>query len=250
MERRVVDDQDMGDVQFNRPGNRAQMPPQGPQGPRVMRPTSFRAQQQEPQEQPPQEDEALEPRSTREMIADFLPLAVRIAGVMMVLYSGFATVLFIYQMAGQFIQNVVFQGVLGVLIAVGIFFGQAVAVSTPNKIGREVYVVLLVFDSIFTATMAHSFTLAVIDTYPWVPIALMAATSYIGFRVTQRKWTTFKVGLIAIGMAAIALVGQIFASYTGNMELLVFVLWGVDIIGAVWNSRLGEEAALGRRLAW
>ena len=251
MERRRQQHAGMGDVAYERGVAPAASPSPRPSPRPVLRGAFQQHQNQHPQQAGYEGDEgANEQPSLREMIADFLPTALRIVGVMIVLYSGFATVLFMYQIAGQFFQQAVIQGIIGVVVAVGIFFGQAVAVSTPDKVGRDVYVVLLIFDSVFTAAMAHTFTMSIVSAYPWLPVALMASTTFIGFRVTQRKWTTFKIAMISIGLAAFMFIGQMAALNSGNMQAFEIILWVVDLIGAVWASRLGEEAALGRRLVW
>lgn len=250
-DRRSMDD-GMGGAAYNRPESRHHP---SPQAPRIMNPNQSRMPQPGNVVRPPAfqnvpKEEEEPQKSIREMIFDFLPTSVKIAGWGGIVFSGIATTIFIYTLTGQFFTQPAIQGAIGVAIAVIIFFAQATAVSTPNKVGSDVYWIVVGIDTFFTATLSHNFTMQVVQVYPLVPVVLMAASTYIGFRVTQRKWSTFQSAMTAIGIAAFLIIGQGVAGYYGNAQAFIYVMFAIDLVGNFWVSRLGEEAALGRRLVW
>jgi len=101
-------------------------------------------------------------------------------------------------------------------------------------------------DVLYTARWNNSFSLQMMERLPFAPIILMASVTWMGFHVHEKNGIYAKVYTAITVLLAGAFL--FIARSIGNPDVVFVAIYTIDIIGAFWTARLGEELAFGRRM--
>lgn len=228
----------------------AQRIPEPPR--RSQHPGMGQGQDRAPQEQhrPAQRvqaSQALGHSAARVLMAGLQNPFARFVGFSMMVYSVIATTLVIgFTDAILLTNNEIGRFVLGFAVGVIISIGQIVAIARPTKYGKDIWVCLVIIDAIYTARMNHQFTMTMMNTIIFAPIILACIMNYVGLIVLDWPRTTAIATTVGIGV--VLMIIQLGSLALDNKMVLDYGMYATDLVGAFWLSRLGEEAALGKRI--
>lgn len=238
------------DLQYDPRMSRIPEPPRRSQQPQMANPGARSRSDDMPQQRPAQHvqaSQALGHSAARVLMAGLQNPFARFAGFAMMVYSVIATTLVIgFTDAILLTNNEIGRFVLGFFAGLFISIGQIVAIARPTKYGKDIWVCLVIIDAIYTARMNHQFTMTMMSTIIFAPIILACIMNYIGLIVLD--WERSTAIATTVGIGVVLMIIQLGAIGLENKLVLDYGMYATDLVGAFWLSRLGEEAALGKRI--
>lgn len=148
--------------------------------------------------------------------------------------------------AGIFWKNDTFQLVAGFMFAFLVTIIQLVAIANPTPIAKRIYFFVVVLDAFYTARMNHGFSMLLVTRVVLAPVVIVGCMNYIG--MFMQDMPDRKAIPITISGSVVAAGLLLIATAYGNPIAINYIVFGIDLVGGYWTSRLGEEALLGKRI--